>query len=82
MSMMGDHNKAPVSDEVESDAEGSEETLPQTGPNPNSPNSHSAATVKLSLPPDFVPNSPDSYSAPTVTLSPLRCGTDHRDDAK
>lgn len=82
MSMMEDHNEAPVSDEVESDAEESEEPLPPTGSTPNSPDSHSAATVKLSLPPDFDSNSPDSHSARTVTLSPLRCGIDHHDNAQ
>lgn len=71
MSMTGDHNEAPVNNEVESDAEESEESLPPAVPNSNSPNSHSAATVKLRLPPDFDSNSPDSHAAPTVRLSPI-----------
>lgn len=81
MSMMGDHNEAPVNKEVESDAKESEEPLPPAGPKPNSANSHSAATMKLSLPPEIDSYSTDSHSAPTVALSPLRCGADHHDGA-
>lgn len=70
MSMMGSHNEAPVSDEVDLDGEKSEESLTVSGTNPNSTNPHSAATVKLDSPP--VPESapPNSHSAPTAILRP------------
>jgi hypothetical protein len=70
MPMMGNNNEACVNDEVELRSEEGEETLTQTGRNPDSPNSPYAATVKLDSPEDLSPNSPISHSAPTVTLRP------------
>ena len=70
MSMMGSHNEAPVSDEVELDGEESEESLTASGTNSNSPNPHSAATMKLDSPPAPESNSQNSHSAPTAILRP------------
>ena len=68
MSMMGSHNEAPVSDEVELSGEESEESQTASGANSNSPNPHSAATVKLGSPPVPGNSSPNSHSAPTAIL--------------
>jgi hypothetical protein len=70
MSIMGSHNQAPVSDEVELDGEESEESLTASGTDSNSPNTHSAATVKLDSPPATESDSPNSHSTPTAILRP------------
>jgi hypothetical protein len=70
MSMIGDHSEALASDEVKLDSDESEETLIPTVPDTNSPNPHTAATVKLNSPPAPESNSPNSHSAPTVILRP------------
>jgi len=70
MSMMGSRNEAPVSDEVELNGEESEEGPTESGTDSNSPNPHSAATVKLGSPPLPGDSSPNSHSAPTTILRP------------
>lgn len=70
MSMVGDHDEAPASDEVELDSDESEETLIPAVPDFNSLNPHTATTVKLNSPPAPESSSLNSHSAPTVILRP------------